>query len=990
MNTSIDSLYIEIGSTAKESTASVDRLIQQLDRLRSSLQNVLKESNNFSQLKTSLASASRSVSTKSSSTAIKGFSSAEAAAADVGVSGDLGDSKYAKLKSTITSTNSEIKRFTLYNNDVLTVTRNTKNGVDSYKASIKSLGDESKNTSSKLSLLNKGNIKLGAAIGAGVVAVKKMASTMAGYVKEAANYEEAMNLFMVTMGDKAKEASQWVEKFSNALYLDPANVMQYMGSFNALTKGLGVSADNAYIMSKNLTQLTYDLASFKNLDIETAFRKLQSATSGEIEPLRNVGVALSQATLQELAYSLGIQKSVADMSEAEKAQLRYIQIIKSTSEWQTDMARTLVTPANALRILQQQFTLLARAIGSVFIPILMEVIPYVMVLTQALTKLAQKLANLLGYKIQDVDYSRVSSGLGNISSGITDIGDSAAKTAKKLNTMLAPFDELNVVQNQVDKAGKGSGAGGVGGGDLGLPLPEYDALAGLTDKLTEKMAKARENLKKMLPLVAAIGAAFAIWKIGKSIANFMKWWDGLTGGGKTVARIALGISLTVVGMALSFKGNKDVVDKETLLKGVAEQIGGAALVGAGAGLITKSVPVGIFVGLSLLGFSGSKTASHGDWENGVSGFLEQGFSIAGITGLAFKLSGGNPIVTLGVAAIVTWANVAFDLAELAELEPTWEELYDAIFVKLNPFYDLSVAIGDFVYEFGKKIGELPDKAKQEFQKLKDNISAEWKEVKKDAGETWESFKKTVSDKWDETKNKVKESASNLKTDISNKWNEIKTDASQKWDDTKKTLSDKWDGIKLGASEKFESIKTTITDKWSSAKKWLSDNIGTKQSWKDKFANISNAASDILNNLKSKFENWRAKLKMPHLSWDSNGIKVKGTMKKILETLNLPTSLPKLSVSWYAEGGFPRDGDFFVANENGPEMIGKIGNRSAVANNDQIESSLTNALLTALNNYDFGGSKSPTTIYIGNKKVYEGYGDYVNGENDRYGTNTIRI
>ena len=96
-------------------------------------------------------------------------------------------------------------------------------------------------------------------------------------------------------------------------------------------------------------------------------------------------------------------------------------------------------------------------------------------------------------------------------------------------------------------------------------------------------------------------------------------------------------------------------------------------------------------------------------------------------------------------------------------------------------------------------------------------------------------------------------------------------------------------------------------------------------------------------------------------------------------------------SWYAEGGYPTSGELFFANENGmPEMVGRIGNQTAVANNDQITTSITNALMSALNQYDFGGGKSPTTIYIGNKKVYEGYGDYVADENDRYGTNMIKI
>jgi hypothetical protein len=97
------------------------------------------------------------------------------------------------------------------------------------------------------------------------------------------------------------------------------------------------------------------------------------------------------------------------------------------------------------------------------------------------------------------------------------------------------------------------------------------------------------------------------------------------------------------------------------------------------------------------------------------------------------------------------------------------------------------------------------------------------------------------------------------------------------------------------------------------------------------------------------------------------------------------------VNGYATGGYPTSGELFFANENGmPEMVGRIGNQTAVANNDQITTSITNALMSALNQYDFGGGKSPTTIYIGNKKVYEGYGDYVADENDRYGTNMIKI
>ena len=102
-------------------------------------------------------------------------------------------------------------------------------------------------------------------------------------------------------------------------------------------------------------------------------------------------------------------------------------------------------------------------------------------------------------------------------------------------------------------------------------------------------------------------------------------------------------------------------------------------------------------------------------------------------------------------------------------------------------------------------------------------------------------------------------------------------------------------------------------------------------------------------------------------------------------------LDKIKLPRFEEGGFPDSASLFFANENGiPEMVGRIGNQTAVANNDQITTAIASAVTQAINNSNFGQNGSPTVIYIGNKKVYEGYGQHVQRENDRYGTNTIRI
>lgn len=263
---------------------------------------------------------------------------------------------------------------------------------------------------------------------------------------------------------------------------------------------------------------------------------------------------MSEATLEELAYSLGIEKSVSAMSEAEKAQLRYIQIMKSSSDWQADMGKTLMSPANALRVVKQQFSLLTKAIGNVFIPIVMLALPYVVALTEMLTSLAKVIANfvsnILGIKI---DFGLDDSSFGDITTGLEDIGTEADKTKNKLNTMLAPFDELNVVQEKSKSDGEDDG--GLGG-DLGVPLPTYDALSKLTDKFQKNIEKAKKQIEGLIPVILSVGAAFAAWKISKKLLEGLDYI-------KSLSSKDLSFSISLLGVAnflADFKRLKDYLD----------------------------------------------------------------------------------------------------------------------------------------------------------------------------------------------------------------------------------------------------------------------------------------------------------------------------------------------------------------------------------------------------------------------------------------------
>lgn len=349
-------------------------------------------------------------------------------------------------------------------------------------------------------------------VAAVAVVFRKISNFIAQAITESNKYQEDLNLFTVALGQYAAEAQNYAEKVSEVLGIDPAQWLRNQGVFNTLLTGFGDTAERAQLMSRNLTQLGYDLSSFFNISIEDAMQKLQSGISGELEPLRRLGYDLSQARLEQTALNLGIKESVANMTQAEKAELRYYAVMTQVTTAQGDMARTLQAPANQLRILQAQLTQASRAIGNIFIPALNAILPYAIAVVKAIREIANAIANLFGFTLTDVDYS----GVGKLASGTGAVADnlgSAAGSAKELKKYIAGFDELNVLPSN-SNAGSGGGAGGAGGGGFDFDLPTYDFLG---DAVETRVDEIKDKLKPLLVIALAIGAAFAGWKIGKKV-----------------------------------------------------------------------------------------------------------------------------------------------------------------------------------------------------------------------------------------------------------------------------------------------------------------------------------------------------------------------------------------------------------------------------------------------------------------------------------------
>lgn len=349
-----------------------------------------------------------------------------------------------------------------------------------------------------------------------LVGIRMLRSELSKAITESNDYQEDLNLFTASMGQYAKEAQEYAENVGEVMGIDPAKWMRNQGVFNTLLTGFGSVSDRAYLMSKNLTQLGYDISSFFNISVEDAMQKLQSGISGELEPLRRLGYDLSQAKLEQTALTLGIEKSVSAMTQAEKAELRYYAIMTQVTTAQGDMARSLEAPANQLRIFQAQLTQASRAIGNIFIPLLQKILPVAIAVLRVVRELADAIAKLFGFKLTEIDYS----GVGNLASGAEDAAsglDDATSAAKALKKSVMGFDELNILNGNTS-SGSGS-AGAPSGGGFDFELPEYDFLG---DAVSKQIDDITQKLKGILKMAVDIAASAALWVAANKSINLLQ------------------------------------------------------------------------------------------------------------------------------------------------------------------------------------------------------------------------------------------------------------------------------------------------------------------------------------------------------------------------------------------------------------------------------------------------------------------------------------
>lgn len=791
------------------------------------------------------------------------------------------------------------------------------------------------------------------------VAIYRAAAKLLGIaIAKSSQYTEDLNLFTVSMGKYAEEAYNYAQKVSDVMGIDPAEWMRNQGVFNTIIAGFGVAGDKAAFMAKNLTQLGYDLASFYNIDFESAMQKVQSGISGELEPLRRLGYDLSVARLEQERLNLGIDKSVSSMTQAEKSQLRYYAMMTQVTQVQGDMARTLENPANMLRVLRAELEQAARAVGNIFIPILTKVLPIAIAVASALQEIIAAIAALFGVTVKSPKWGDAIGSASAGSGAIADNMDSAAGSAKELKRYLAGFDELNVLPDQ-NQGGSGSGAG-VGGGDLGLDLPGYDFLKNAVTtqidewkkKLEPLVSFVKDNLKEILELIATIGIALLAWKLSNDFLNGIMALKTLGKNGLSIPlTISAGVILTATGFTIEFSGIKDAIEKKLNSFNFGEIILGGLTGTAGAGLLGKGIGQFIAKAFGESAVAKAITAGGGTISTGLIGAAIGGI-VAGIpmfvTGVYDAIMNGLNILNgllvpagatmagAGIGAIIgslggpigtgIGALIGLAVGALTDLGiliyQKWDEIC-AFFAPVAEWFNINVVqpISGFFSGLWDGIVDTFSPAISWFSDLWGSVSQTFEDVFYDIGVlasgTWETIKiiwGIVSD-WFDT-NVIQPVASFF----SGLWDGISSWAIKSWN----KISTVFSGIAAWFDANvIRPIVGFFTDLWTDITVIFGKVVGF-------FKGIINGVLSGLNSAISyAFGGINSILR------SIRGFSIAGfTPFSGLREISVP-QIPML-----ADGGFVDQGQLFIAREAGAEMVGSIGRRTAIANNDQIVEGIT--------------------------------------------------
>ena len=925
-------------------------------------------------------------------------------------------------------------------------------------------------------------------------------------------------------GEDADMVLKYAEKVSKTLKINQQQFMESASLYGSLLKGFGVDQKQVTTMAVGLAELSYDIwAAYNNRykTLDDASEAVRSAITGEIEPIRNAGIALTEASMQEFADSydlaaekaidvttafesvqeqadgaksavtdllgngisngamqatadmLGLGMSIEKMTEAQKSELRYATMVNAAMNQGIigTYAREMETAEGAVRTLTQQLRTLGQAIGSLFIPMLKTVIPWISAFVELITEGVIALGAMFGIKFQEISWdtkgmSQTADSMAQTANGADTTAGAlkdAAKSAKAMKDYTMGFDELNIIDPSSASgsgAGAGGGAGGVGGigngSGLGLDLETlwdeavFASASKQIDELKEKIKAYASEHKAMLSVVGAVAGFLGFMKLLRGLNSLLgitktigqlttafgalKTALALLTGGKTVGELFPKSWFANFTSGLKMLKNGHITFQEFLL-GITGGLKTQNFMSSAADLVLRlgnALKTGLMRLPSLLvnavraipgwgwiiaAIAGLITLAVVDYD-----FTDIGYKIGKALGSALKKIGewlgaaGDWIADVGkgilkgINAGWEWVKDNFDIKNVFELiilmfnpvawvtkivpkmieigKEVLPGLWEGIMAGLdNLWSNIKEFIDGFIQGFKDGLGiASPSTVFAEIGRflvegLLIGIKEKWEALK-----SW--FNTAVApkfttafwaEKWDTVRAAAAEKLTAVKEAISGKFTEISgwfsTNVAPKL--TINYWKEKFDGMKQGVTEKLAEVKQSITGKWNEITTWFTTNISPKLTlkyWSNAFSGIGeglktaikggiNKAVDLLNS----FINWANDA----LLIEFDGLKNPLTGSWIIPPMSI--QLAKIpNIPYFAAGGFPDTGQMFIAREAGPELVGSINGRTAVANNDQIVEAVSqgvySAVVAAMSANNSSGGQS-VNVYLDGKQIY---------------------
>lgn len=825
--------------------------------------------------------------------------------------------------------------------------------------------------------------------------LRGLANKFKNIANEAINFNETTEKFNVSMGESVLSATKFQNRISEQFGTSRAEMMNYQSNFKNIMAGLGdMSSQQAEKVSESLTQMSLDYSSLFNVSQSTAANKIQAALTGQIMPIRREsGYDVSKNAVMQKAKDLGLEKTYSELTETEKRLMRIMLLMeqmKRTGAFE-DLSRTIESPSNQLKVLQNQLQELKIWLGNVFIGTIGTILPYINAFVMALKELIKMLATLVGFEPIATGTDDI---LQEATDATADIGANiggATKQAKEFRRQLQGFDVLNVLKTPSESGG--GGGGGVGGIDPKI----LDAFGQYTDYLTNAHMKATDirdaimdwlgftkqiddatgevtwklkegytRIEKIKDILGTIGGVLLGFKIGKDVLNFANMFLGdkaLSAG--DIWLKAAGVGLVVGGVYLLYQGIKTYFeDGKMTAQSFLEILGGGALLSSGAALMFKKpaiLKIGILATLVI-----TLATSIVSWWNEY--FDEQ----------KEQLYGEDKDLNLGEFLHVSFSAVGEGFANAIQ-EMLDTDIIDSI---INWFSEHDIArliLGTIldVLTFGLMHDQIGEELKKTGKKIIEKI-ATGIGIAKDEGLLSEKTTKTLDDV----------------TETCTKWKD-RFDTFNKWYDEKVAPvfdEENWETLAQLAMNAVYNKLSEFNDKINSVKEWFNENVAPWFTW-EKWSELATKAKDALttkiDEIKNKhpIQDWWNENVAPWFTWEKwyslaqdaldalriafenfNFSDLFKTPRVVVDAGQAPYGIggqgraPKMDIKWYAGGGFPKVGEIFGMSEAGPELMGTIGNRTAIMNNDQIVESVSQGVANAVSRV-MGSQGGSYKLYI---------------------------